>query len=1111
MRKKLLKSGGKAQCARHTLWKWLPASAALVVLAACGGGSDEAPNTLVDTAVTVEEPIQAGLANMALSSVRAVIGEKITIKFTGVPLDSRNSVTGYAIKNPTAGGSAPQIATDGSIIWTPNAADINTFALKIDVNLAKGDSIITMSLPVNVYQKKLEMSQNILATQSTYSDPEGIYTVTIGIKPGSTPSGKIELHSYRDTKGSVNYSVSSTDPNVVGMLTDSPPSGVVAGGITAQNNTSKANPNPDLHVVENELNEFGVEAIGSLIDRSAVGSGIDLYTLRSDNRLLYPESEEYSTGMIKWSSPVKNQQILQIDASCNLRNNKCTQSNSPVILIHGFNPEIFGIGGGSGTWGAFPKKLIAAGHDVFEFRWITHLRFEEAAGQLANLINSVASKTGKKPIIIAHSFGGIVSHLALSGQGIEWRNEKWTNVKIGKTFPSEIVKRLITLGSPIGGIYDGENNSQLHMVWGRQDGDRTINGCFSITCIQAGASDGKKGNLVKAVGAARQLRPDLHDYDTYSDFFSAQHTYYNDVSSETNLDYAESIARIGKFSTGLIGVPAVDKINPVLHGVETIALVGVGSSGLDPITDPIGKLGDGLISLQGQIHPNDVAFLDSFFKRSDLIKKADMFLEPVRSPKVPGMKYLFVGNVGHTNSSLLHINSSLHEFPEPYVSESGKVKYCKEISHKKSYVVKTGILLCESAIVDIDHPLVQMINNENYLKFRAIDFVQPTLPMPWSVKGKARIDSMNTAAVSIIPFAVDVRDASTGDRILRSFQYQTASDGSFTIDLSQLLDTSLAGFSRANIYANLYFGDGVTYDVQRTTIRNLNSDEINIPEIVLRPIANRLGMINVTGRVINGLTASEGIADAIVRMKLGAGLAASALQNIPNSNTSRTFGTDASGNFTLSQIRPGVYSALVKKAGFVEEVQGRVTVSANNVITLSLLPTLTAGQASVTLRWDTAAGGANVVSDLDSHFLRFTNANLDYHISYGNRTGLNGDNLDRDDRDYEGPETITFAPQQGKNYVYYVHQYTTRGNIPDSKPVVIVRNGAQSYRFDLPVSTLTTARYWRVFDMRNGQVVPCALNCLQNSAPTALSTQSSWGVPLSVDVRAYLNNVPAKM
>jgi len=123
-----------------------------------------------------------------------------------------------------------------------------------------------------------------------------------------------------------------------------------------------------------------------------------------------------------------------------------------------------------------------------------------------------------------------------------------------------------------------------------------------------------------------------------------------------------------------------------------------------------------------------------------------------------------------------------------------------------------------------------------------------------------------------------------------------------------------------------------------------------------------------------------------------------------------------------------------------------------------------AGQVVVVLRW-----GATP-RDLDSH-LEWGN----YHIAYYNKQESDSDAmLDVDDTTSYGPETVTFVPQPGVTYTYYVHDYTNRY---DYTSYEMSYSGA-TVSINLPDGTSTT-RYipvgrmgtkWVVFTYRDGEI-----------------------------------------
>ena len=122
--------------------------------------------------------------------------------------------------------------------------------------------------------------------------------------------------------------------------------------------------------------------------------------------------------------------------------------------------------------------------------------------------------------------------------------------------------------------------------------------------------------------------------------------------------------------------------------------------------------------------------------------------------------------------------------------------------------------------------------------------------------------------------------------------------------------------------------------------------------------------------------------------------------------------------------------------------------------------------------------GANI-SDLDSHLIKYINDNLEYHIYYGDPYGTNGDNLDRDVTDRYGPETITIKEVNSHaKYIYFVYNYSNETDIKSSDANVKVLYVGKEQIFYPPSEN---GRYWKVFTIENGKIIPCTSNCMSNN------------------------------
>jgi hypothetical protein len=135
----------------------------------------------------------------------------------------------------------------------------------------------------------------------------------------------------------------------------------------------------------------------------------------------------------------------------------------------------------------------------------------------------------------------------------------------------------------------------------------------------------------------------------------------------------------------------------------------------------------------------------------------------------------------------------------------------------------------------------------------------------------------------------------------------------------------------------------------------------------------------------------------------------------------------------------------------------------------SVSPIMDIDRLRVVLDWDKDP------RDLDAHFVKAGS----YHISYRDmKTAADGEGqLDRDDLDSYGPETITVRlAEAGASYVYYVHNYTDRANtrstaLSKSKATVkVYGNGQLLGVYSVPRQQAGTR--WEVFRIEGGKVVP---------------------------------------
>ncbi|SHM40554.1 zinc-ribbon domain-containing protein [Anaerosporobacter mobilis DSM 15930] len=184
--------------------------------------------------------------------------------------------------------------------------------------------------------------------------------------------------------------------------------------------------------------------------------------------------------------------------------------------------------------------------------------------------------------------------------------------------------------------------------------------------------------------------------------------------------------------------------------------------------------------------------------------------------------------------------------------------------------------------------------------------------------------------------------------------------------------------------------------------------------------------------------------------------------------------TDSDGIVYLL-LKPGMYTVEVSKPGYAVTYYTITVVQNNMMITINTTPILNDGEIRIVLTWE------DTPRDLDSHLFTpydSTSGDTTYHIWYGNSWDNNANNLDVDDVDGYGPETMTINNLGNGLYKYYVADYTNCSNgYTDSEEMSYSNATVDVYSADGLVQTfhVPTNRpgvIWEVFEIRNKTVVP---------------------------------------
>lgn len=1045
------------------------AGAMLVIfIAACGGGSDDA-TTSPDVPPVVSEPIVPGAYISAMPKGQPLVGQAYNGRLVVALNDPRNRLTRFQVTNETAGGAPASIDVSGNITWAPNELDFQgTVRLRVTAELATGPAE-TYDVPVDVRKERIVLQVPIPATSGALADPGGRYLVKVDPEVAGTPmSGTLSIVETFAGNGAYRFSVRvPLTSNARVTVLDAPTSLQAAPAVAAQGASadgrkralsmrSAVAPNARaLGVSPGLAADIGQELGGNFLSgRHGLRAKDDwnIFTTR-----LAPFYYSIDQGGFRNTKSAEISDIFQIDGNCSTVES-CRSSDmkrAPVILIHGFN-FWESVGGGDGTWEKLTDALTAAGHPVFELRWNTYMRFEEAAGVLATLARQVAVLTGYRVNVVAHSFGGVVAHLAAMNKGIRFDGTQWNPVNV-----DGVLDRMITLGSPLSGIRYvpspfSTDGVTLNLTGGRDSTDQgpfDIGVCTAITCFQAGSRErwsveeiNEMVGKISAIDSARIGLPDTNEGAT----IRTLHKAWKDGNGHT-VPFATVVSLKWRPSE-----KEMEKKN-------------------------IEALGDGLISMMGQaVDPFD-------FSKEPFVPRAQLVLDeddgklgrdfPGRLNKstpsdmlrvnIGVRQYYFAVRAGHTSKKITWINENNKLYPIAMYPLNGRI----DLDELKD-----------------DHPLKHIIDSASHLAAPRTEYAAVSSAPVALVQGRTFTEVMGLPTAAPLTFSLQLENAATGAAVTDWIVLKSAAGtGQFSFDAGRALAERfpLQSINVASFKVVLRAGGDL--DSSRVIRRENLGAKTDLGDISIVP-ANSQALAAIQGAVIDGQTQASSIAGAELFFMKGLNQSVNLVVQVTDTATSRKATSNAFGRFEISGLEPGDYTVVARKDGYNIQQQGRVSVAADGVTTVSfsLLKVLTGRNAAITLRWSSRVIGGQVSSDLDSHLLRYDlSGRLGYHIYFSRKFGSATDSLDRDDTNYEGPETMTLSLDPTSRYVYYVHLYSTwNASLPGSAPKVIVRIGNVSLDYDLPSGETNTSLYWKVFEIVNGVVEPCSNNCLMESPPT---------------------------
>jgi hypothetical protein len=200
-----------------------------------------------------------------------------------------------------------------------------------------------------------------------------------------------------------------------------------------------------------------------------------------------------------------------------------------------------------------------------------------------------------------------------------------------------------------------------------------------------------------------------------------------------------------------------------------------------------------------------------------------------------------------------------------------------------------------------------------------------------------------------------------------------------------------------------------------------------LESVYLSPTSSEPGAIS--GTIIDATTQDTVIPNVVLNLIPGINQAGGTTPLV-------TITSETNGTFLISDVEPGTYTLIAEKDGYTDapimvNSVGGETKSYEH----SMSPVVAQGEIRIILSW------GETPLDLDSHLYTPEIEGTAYHVNWtdmGSLTAAPYVNLDRDDVESYGPETITIKQSFEDVYSYKVHNYSGTPSMTRSGAVVKV-------------------------------------------------------------------------
>jgi uncharacterized protein YfaP (DUF2135 family) len=285
---------------------------------------------------------------------------------------------------------------------------------------------------------------------------------------------------------------------------------------------------------------------------------------------------------------------------------------------------------------------------------------------------------------------------------------------------------------------------------------------------------------------------------------------------------------------------------------------------------------------------------------------------------------------------------------------------------------------------------------------------------------------------------------------------QTAADGTFLSPILASGDWDVTA-SKVGFVSTTYHN--------ATVLANTTTQ---VEALILVPASTFPG--GISGTVRNARN-NAGIGEATVEVRAG--------QNVTTGTALASTTADGSGNYSFPNLPAQVYTVTAIASGYADGIRTGIVVGSTtrNGQDVLVTPLGNATDMYIVLTW-----GANP-RDLDSHLIVPGFGTDVAYYNHGSLTSPPYAQLDIDDTNGFGPETITLTQVLPGQYTYYVHHYSGSATIGTSgAKVQVFRGNIRIATFDAPNEA---GGLWTVFSMNGTTITP--VNHISNTVTPAAS------------------------